>query len=121
MPGAFQIATLYRSGGNLSRHPDADAAYNAWRNPCSGLKTPYTLNSKDPKSYSRTTMRDEHVRPEAQALFGFACGSLSPVHAIGLHPTYLWLAWHEGMERTMGTTTMGYIGNTMRIHSFIPN
>ena len=27
----------------------------------------------------------------------------------------------EGMEKTMETTMMGYIGTTVRIHSFIPS
>ena len=34
--------------------------------------------------------------------------------------THLWLAGNEGMETNMETTIMGYIGNTIRIHSFTP-
>ena len=35
--------------------------------------------------------------------------------------SYLGLAGNERMEKTMETTTMGYIGTTLRIHSFIPS
>ena len=35
--------------------------------------------------------------------------------------SYLGLAGCERMEKTMETTTMGYIGTTLRIHSFIPS
>ena len=34
--------------------------------------------------------------------------------------TGLWLAGNEGMEKEMETITMGYIGTTRKIHSFIP-
>ena len=34
--------------------------------------------------------------------------------------TGLWFAGNEGLEKHMETTTMGYIGDTTRIHSFIP-
>ena len=34
--------------------------------------------------------------------------------------TGLWLSGDEGMEKKMETTIMGYIGTTIRIHSFIP-
>ena len=36
----------------------------------------------------------------------------------------LWLAGNEGIEKKMETTettTMGYIGTTIRIHPFIPS
>ena len=33
--------------------------------------------------------------------------------------TFLWLAGNEGMEKKMETTIMGYIGTTIRIHSFL--
>ena len=33
----------------------------------------------------------------------------------------LWLAGNEGMERNMETAILGYIGITIRIHSFIPS
>ena len=33
----------------------------------------------------------------------------------------LWLAGDEGMEKRTETTIMGYIGITIRIHSFIPS
>ena len=35
--------------------------------------------------------------------------------------TGLWLAGNEGMGKKMETPTMGYIGTTIRIHSFIPS
>ena len=35
--------------------------------------------------------------------------------------TYLWLAGNEGMEKTMDTTTMGYIGTTIGIHFLMPS
>ena len=31
------------------------------------------------------------------------------------------LAGNEGMEKKMETTIMGYVGITMRVHSFIPS
>ena len=34
--------------------------------------------------------------------------------------TYLLLAGKEGMEKTMETTMVGYIGTNIWIHSFIP-
>ena len=30
-----------------------------------------------------------------------------------------WLAGNEGMKKNMETTIMGYVGTTIRIHSFI--
>ena len=33
----------------------------------------------------------------------------------------LWLAGNEVMEKDMETTIVGYIGATIRIHSFIPS
>ena len=33
----------------------------------------------------------------------------------------LWLAGNEGMEKNMEIAVMGYIGTTIRIHSFIPS
>ena len=33
--------------------------------------------------------------------------------------SYLWLAGDEDMEKYMETTIMGYIGTTIRTHSFI--
>ena len=33
----------------------------------------------------------------------------------------VWLAGNEGKEKKMETAVMGYIGTTMRIHSFIPS
>ena len=35
--------------------------------------------------------------------------------------TYFWLAANGGMEKKIETTTMGYIGTAIRIHSFIPS
>ena len=35
--------------------------------------------------------------------------------------TGFWSAGNEGMERKMQLTIMGYIGPTIRIHSFIPS
>ena len=35
--------------------------------------------------------------------------------------TGLWLTGNEGMEKNMETAIMGYIGTTIRIHSFIPS
>ena len=35
--------------------------------------------------------------------------------------TGLWLVWNEGMENRMETIIMGYIGITIRVHSFIPD
>ena len=34
---------------------------------------------------------------------------------------WLLVSWNEGMEKNMETTIMGYIGTTIRIHSFIPS
>ena len=35
--------------------------------------------------------------------------------------TGLWLAGNEGMEKKTETTILGYIGSSVRIHSFIPS
>ena len=35
--------------------------------------------------------------------------------------TGLWLAGNGGMETKMEATIIGYIGTTVRIHSFIPS
>ena len=40
---------------------------------------------------------------------------------MGVYGGYLWLAGNEVMEKKMETTIMGYIGTTIRIHSFIPS
>ena len=40
---------------------------------------------------------------------------------MGVYGGYLWLAGNEGIEKQMETTIMGYIGTTIRIHSFIPS
>ena len=36
-------------------------------------------------------------------------------------PTFFQLAGNQGMEKKMETAIMGYIGTTVRIHSFIPS
>ena len=35
--------------------------------------------------------------------------------------SYIWLAGNEGMEKKVETFITGYIGTTIRIHSFIPS
>ena len=39
----------------------------------------------------------------------------------GVYSGYLRLAGNEGMEKKMETTILGYIGTTLRMHSFIPS
>ena len=34
--------------------------------------------------------------------------------------SYLWLAGNEGLQKGMEATIVGYIGATVRIHSFTP-
>ena len=40
---------------------------------------------------------------------------------LGVYSGYLCSAGNEGMEKKMDTTIMGYVGTTLRIHSFIPS
>ena len=35
--------------------------------------------------------------------------------------SYIWLAGNEGLEPKVETVIVGYIGTTIRIHSFIPS
>ena len=54
---------------------------------------------------------------------GLGFASLIPpcgFHFISLNTTDLWLAGNAGVEKKMETIIMGYIGATIRIHSFIP-
>ena len=39
---------------------------------------------------------------------------------MALKSTGLWLAGNQGLDKKMETTIMGYIGISIRIHSFIP-
>ena len=39
----------------------------------------------------------------------------------GLLIAGIWSAGNDGMEKKIETTTMGYIGNAIRIHFFIPS
>ena len=123
-PSGCAIGLLVAVGNSPSPGPEGAGwgVARAWRIGFRDACVPIILCSSNPsRPITQSTPITGHLKGHIGILSQKWKIKRKMKWKLGVYRGCLWLAGNEGMQKILETTIMGYMGTTIRIHSFIPS